>query len=48
MASKVDRHHVGYLLEGGPTGLDVRLEPRSTLGWGERYANIIKGSQARA
>jgi hypothetical protein len=31
----VDRHHVGHLLEGGPTWLDDRYEPRSTLSWGE-------------
>jgi hypothetical protein len=48
MAWKVDCHHVGYLLKGGPTGLNDILEPRSTLGWGERYTCIIKGSQARA
>jgi hypothetical protein len=47
MAGTVDRPHVGHLLEGGPTWLDDRFEPRSTLGWGERYASTIKGSQAR-
>jgi hypothetical protein len=31
MAGKVDRHHVGYLLEGGPTGLEDRFEPRAHL-----------------
>jgi hypothetical protein len=40
--SEVDWHHVGYLLERGPTGLDDRFEPRSTLGWGERYATLLK------
>jgi hypothetical protein len=44
MAGKVDRHHVGYLLKGGPIGLDDRFKPRSTLGWGEPYASTIKGS----
>jgi hypothetical protein len=39
MAGKVDRHHVGQLLEGGPTRLSDRFKPRSTLGCGERYAS---------
>jgi hypothetical protein len=47
MAGKVDHHHVAYLLEGGPTGLDDRFESRSTLSWGERCASTIKESQAR-
>jgi hypothetical protein len=40
--SEVDWHHVGYLLKRGPTWLDDRFEPRSTLGWGERYATLLK------
>jgi hypothetical protein len=47
MVGKVDHHHVGHLLEGGPIGLDDRFEPRSTLGWGEQYASSTKESQAR-
>jgi hypothetical protein len=47
MAGNLDRHHVGYLLEGGPTGLDDTFKPVSTVGWGERYESTIKGSQAR-
>jgi hypothetical protein len=30
------------LLKRGPTWLDDRFEPRSTLGWGERYATLLK------